>query len=53
MIGLIDPTPDTSIYMVAGYIIIFTIMLLYLVSLIVRNRNLKQDLEAFKELDKK
>ncbi len=53
MIFLLDPTPDTSIYMAAGYIIIFTIMLLYLISLIVRNRNLKQDLDAFKELDKK
>ena len=53
MMFFFDPTPDTSIYMAAGYIIIFTIMLLYLISLVVRNRNLKQDLEAFKDLDKK
>ena len=52
MLFLLDPTPDTSGYMAAGYIIIFAIMLIYLVSLIIRSRNLKQDLDTFKELDK-
>ncbi len=48
-----DPTPDTSGYMVAGYIVIFGIMLVYLVSLLVRNRNLRRDLETLEELEKK
>ncbi len=49
----IDPTPDTSGYMIAGYIVIFGIMLIYLVSLIVRYRNLRQDLDTLEELEKK
>ena len=52
MFMLADPTPDTSGYMIAGYIVIFGIMLIYLISMAVRNHNLKQDLDTFKELDK-
>jgi len=43
--------PDTSNYMVAGFGVIFGAMLIYLISLIVRQRKLRQDLEMLQELD--
>ncbi len=45
-------TPDTSGYMIAGFVVIFTLMLAYLASLIVRRRNLEQDFEMLEELEK-
>jgi len=42
---------DTLGYMIAGYVVIFGSMLLYLISLIVRRRNLTQDLEVLQEMD--
>jgi CcmD family protein len=45
-------TPDTSGYMIAGFVVIFTLMLAYLASLIVRRRNLEQDYEMLEELEK-
>ena len=48
-----EPTPDTSIYMIAGYAVIFSVMLIYLVSLYLRQRNLRQDLEMLDELEEK
>ena len=44
---------ETSSYMIAGYIVIFGVMLIYLASLRLRRRNLAQDLEVLKELEKK
>lgn len=44
---------NTVSYFVAGYVVIFGIMGFYLVSLIVRWRNLKQDEEMLTELEKK
>ena len=41
---------DTSIYLVAGYAVIFVVMLMYLVSLLIRHRNLVQDLEELQKL---
>ena len=43
---------QTSAYMVAGYIVIFGVMLIYLVSLIVRAKNLGEDLRVLKEMEK-
>ena len=43
---------QTTGYMIAGYVVIFGVMLIYLVSLIVRRRNLAQDLETLEELEK-
>ncbi len=40
-----EATPDTSGYMIAGYLIAFSVMAIYLFSLVIRWRNLKQDLE--------
>ena len=44
---------ETTNYMIMGYSVIFGVMLIYLVSLIVRFRNLKQDLQVLEELEKK
>ena len=41
---------DTTSYMIAGYAIIFGVMLLYLISLLVRQRNLQKDLEVLEEI---
>jgi hypothetical protein len=37
--------------MIAGYAVIFGVMLVYLVSLYIRRRNLEQDLELLKEME--
>jgi len=39
--------------MIAGYSVIFSIMAIYLVSLIVRWKNLRKDEELLKDLEKK
>lgn len=44
-------TPDTSGYMVAGYIIAFVTMGIYIASIYIRNRNLTQDLSMLESLD--
>ena len=49
---LLETTPDTSGYMIAGYAIAFLVMILYVASMILRNRNLKQDLTMLEEMDK-
>lgn len=42
---------DTFNYMIAGYIVIFGVLLVYLVSLVIRWRNLRQDEEMLGELE--
>ena len=42
--------PDTSSYMIAGYSFFFVVSLLYLVSLVIRHRNLKREIELLEEL---
>lgn len=44
---------DTLGYMIAGYVVIFTVMLAYLASLIIRQRNLRADEAALEELERK
>ena len=41
---------DTTSYMIAGYAVIFGIMPLYLISLLVRQRNLQKDLEVLEKI---
>jgi hypothetical protein len=53
MLFLQDGTANTTSYMIAGYTVIFGLMLLYVVSLIVRKRNLLQDVEMLEALEKK
>lgn len=45
--------PDTSGYMIAGYIIAFATMGIYILSIYLRNRNLKSDLETLESLETK
>ena len=47
-----DATPDTSGYMIAGYAIAFIVMGLYVASIYLRDRNLKQDMSTLEEMDK-
>ena len=44
---------NTLSYMLLGYGVIFGIMFLYLVSLVVRWRNLKQDEQMLEDLEEK
>ncbi len=44
---------ETTRYMVAGYSVIFSVIFLYIVSLIVRRRNLKRDLAILDEMEPK
>jgi CcmD family protein len=46
-------TPETTNYMIAGYIVIFSVMLIYVISLFLRRRKLEQDLKILEELDDK
>ena len=46
-------TPDTGGYMVLGYVVLFVVLAIYLISLVIRNRNLKQDVDLLEELEKK
>jgi hypothetical protein len=48
---LLQSTPDTSGYMVAGYIIAFLTMGIYVASMYIRNRNLKQDLAMLESME--
>lgn len=48
-----EPTPDTSAYMIAGYIVAFLVMGIYVLSLYIRNRNLKRELEILEEIEEK
>ena len=52
MLFLQDAPANTTVYMVAGYTVIFGFMLIYLISLIVRRRNLQQDAEMLESLEK-
>ncbi len=53
MILLQEAPLETTGYMIAGFAVIFGVMLVYLVSLMVRGRNLQQDLELLSELDER
>lgn len=45
-----DMPPDTTGYMIAGYVVFFGVLAIYLISLIVRWINLKRDLRTLEEL---
>ena len=46
----LEITPDTSGYMIAGYILAFTVMGIYVASMYIRQRNLKRDLETLESM---
>jgi uncharacterized membrane-anchored protein YhcB (DUF1043 family) len=52
MLFLQEGPAETTAYMIAGYAVIFGVMLTYLVSLFLRNRHLRQDLELLDEMEK-
>jgi hypothetical protein len=43
---------NTLNYMVAGYAVIFTVLVIYLASLVIRWRNLRQDQEMLEQIEK-
>jgi len=43
-------TPDTSSYMIAGFVVTFVTMGIYVASLYIRTRNLKQDIETLESI---
>ncbi len=53
MLFLQIPPLETTNYMIAGYAVIFTVILLYILSLYLRTRNLKQDIEVLEEIEQK
>jgi len=46
-----EPTPDTSAYMIAGYIVAFLVMGIYVFSLYIRKKNLQAELELLESDD--
>ena len=48
-----DVVPETTNFLIAGYAVIFVGFILYLISLIVRFRNLHQDEQMLDDLEKK
>ncbi len=42
---------ETTDYMIAGYVVIFTVMFLYMGSLALRRRSLERDIALLEELD--
>ena len=49
---LLETTPDTSNYMIAGYIFSFVVMGLYVFSIYLRSANLKRDAETLESIDR-
>ena len=43
--------PETTNYMIAGYIVIFSVMFIYVVSLFLRRRKLEQDIKILEEME--
>jgi CcmD family protein len=44
---------NTVSYMILGYAVIFVVISIYLASLAIRSRNLRQDLEVLQDLEEK
>lgn len=42
---------DTLSYMIAGYAVIFAVNIIYLASLVIRQRNLRQDQEILAQME--
>jgi hypothetical protein len=47
----VQSPPDNSAYMIAGYAVIFGVMLIYVASLFLRQRSMKRDLEILEKLE--
>jgi hypothetical protein len=52
LLSLLQQAPaETTRYMIAGYAVIFSIMLVYIISIFIRRRNLKRDMQTLNELE--
>ncbi len=51
--SILQEPAETTRYMVAGYSVIFSIMFLYIISIFVRRRNLKRELDTLQEIELK
>jgi hypothetical protein len=47
-----DATPDTINYMVSGYVVFAVVMLVYIVSLVSRWKNLNREMQTLDEIEK-
>ncbi|MBI4314796.1 MAG: hypothetical protein HY679_02590 [Chloroflexi bacterium] len=50
MLAHLAQTPDTSIYMIAGYVVFIVVPAVFIATLIARSRSLRQDEAALKSL---
>ena len=48
----LDAPPDTSAYLIAGYVIFLIIAAIYIISLMVRWHNLNQDMTTLEAIEK-
>ena len=48
-----DAPANTMNYMIAGYAVVFIVLSVYLASLVIRFRNLRQDEAMLEEIDKR
>jgi hypothetical protein len=54
ILSILQEAPaETTHYMIAGYAVIFSIMLIYTVSIYIRWRNLKRHMEMLEEIQTK
>ena len=47
---ILETTPDTSGYMIAGFLVTFITMGIYVASMYIRNRNLERDVETLESM---
>jgi hypothetical protein len=47
-----ETTPNTSGYMIAGYVITFIVLGIYVASMYLRHRNYRQDMTLLEEMEK-
>jgi len=52
LISILQQAPaETTRFMIAGYAVIFSIMLAYVISIFIRRRNIKRELDMLKEIE--
>jgi uncharacterized membrane protein YciS (DUF1049 family) len=47
---MLTETPNTLVYLVAGYIVFWLVTFVFVISLVTRTRNLEKDIEVLKTL---
>ena len=52
LFSILNAPADTTGYYIAGYVIFFVVMTLYLLRLFLRDRNLKREYELLVDLEK-